>query len=406
MTPALRRPGPLGALELLAGHGRDLLVRIVTVACSDRVLPDMADELAGLVVRSARELAFCDVYLLDGDERALRRSGGGPSVPLGEGDVGWVAAHGRLREHADGRGVAIPVHSGRTTIAVVDVRSARECRPEDVVLVTALADMFAPILCSCRRLRAAEERERAAERFAERAVEVQEAERSRLSREIHDGIAQRLAGLGFHLSAAEGALPDHHPEAREQIGHARGLCELAAAETRAAIGGLRPPVLDDLGLSAALATLAREAAGTPRGGRTSAAPAHPGSSPASSRPGLDVTVAVSGELEDALPDHVQTALYRIAQEAVGNCLRHASASYVDLLLEHDRDRVRLKVRDDGVGFQRDRVSSRTESYGLRGMAERAELLGGRVTVSSRPGVGTTVEAVIPVPGPKTAERGR
>jgi signal transduction histidine kinase len=321
--------------------------------------------------------------------------------------VGWVAAHGRLREHADGRGVAIPVHSGRTTIAVVDVRSAGTCRPEDVVLVTALADLFAPILCSCRRLREAEERERAAERFAERAVEVQEAERSRLSREIHDGIAQRLAGLGFHLSAAEGALPDHHPEAREQIRHARGLCELAAAETRAAIGGLRPPVLDDLGLSAALATLAREAGGAPRGpggaGRGVAGGGVAGR-------GLDITVAVSGELEDALPDHVQTALYRIAQEAVGNCLRHASATYVDLLLEHDHDRVRLKVRDDGVGFSRDRASRRTESYGLRGMAERAELLGGRFTVSSRPGVGTTVEAVIPIPGPKipdprTAERG-
>ncbi|MFB4318019.1 histidine kinase [Actinomadura sp. 21ATH] len=397
MTAAPPRPGPPGALDLLAARGHDLLVRIVTAACSDRTLPETADELAGLVVRSAREIAFCDVYLLDGDERALRRSGTGPPVPLGEGDVGRAAAHGRPREHADGRGVAVPMRSGRTTIAVLDARSAGRCAPEDAALVTALAELFAPVLCACRRLRAAEERERAAERFAERAVEVQEAERSRLSREIHDGIAQRLAGLGFHLSAAEGALPAHHPEAREQIRHARGLCELAAAETRAAIGGLRPPVLDDLGLSAALATLAREAAGSLRGD----------AAPASARPGLDVTVAVTGELEAALPDHVQTALYRIAQEAVGNCLRHASASYVDLLLEHDRDRVRLRVRDDGVGFSlpdvlapagRDRPGRRAESYGLRGMAERAELLGGRFSVTSRLGAGTTVEAVIPVPG--------
>ncbi|MEW2356782.1 GAF domain-containing sensor histidine kinase [Spirillospora sp. NPDC029432] len=403
MTAAPSRPGPPAALEPLAAHGRDLLVRIVAVACSDRTLAEMADELAGLVVRSAREIAFCDVYLLDDDERALRRSGTGPPVPLGEGDAGWVAAHGRPREHADGRGVAVPMHSGRTTIAVLDARSAGRCAPEDVLLVTALAELFAPVLCSCRRLRAAEERERAAERFAERAVEVQEAERSRLSREIHDGIAQRLAGLGFHLSAAESAVPAHHPEAREQIRHARGLCELAAAETRAAIGGLRPPVLDDLGLSAALATLAREAGGTPCG----AASSPTSTSPTSARSGLEVTVAVSGELEDALPDHVQTALYRIAQEAVGNCLRHASASYVDLLLEHDRDRVRLRVRDDGVGFSlpdvlapagHDRPGRRAESYGLRGMAERAELLGGRFTVTSRLGAGTTVEAVIPVPG--------
>ncbi|WP_433335835.1 ATP-binding protein [Spirillospora sp. CA-294931] len=370
-------------LELLAGHGHDLLVRVVSVACSERELPGMADDLAGLVVRSAKALTFCDVYVLDEDERALEGSGG-PSVPLGEGDIGWVAAHGRARTHPDGRGVAIPVHAGRATVAVVDVRAAGRCLDEDVALATALGELFAPVLSSCRALRGAQEREHAAERFAERAVEAQEAERSRLSREIHDGIAQRLASLGFHLSAAQGALPDHHPEAAGQIVLARELCDLAAAETRAAIGGLRPPVLDDLGLPAALATLAREAGGRHRS--------------------IDVTVTVAGELDGALPDHVQTALYRIAQEAVGNALRHAEASCVDLLLEHGGDRVRLTVVDDGIGFSvrdvlapRGRTGRRPDSYGLRGMTERAELLGGRVTVTSRPGGGTTVEAVIPRP---------
>ncbi|MBO2451947.1 sensor histidine kinase [Actinomadura barringtoniae] len=339
----------------------------------------MADELAGLVVRSAKSLTFCDVYVLDEDERALECSGG-PAVRLGEGDVGWVAAHGRPRDHADGRGAAIPLSSGHATIAVVDVRSAALVLADDVALVTELAGLFAPVLCSCRRLRGAQEREHAAERFAERAVEAQEAERTRLSRDIHDGIAQRLASLGFHLSAAQAALPEHHPEAAEQIRVARDLCDLTAAETRAAIGGLRPPVLDDLGLSAALATLAREADG-------------PGGS-------LDIIVTVEGELEDELPDHVQTALYRIAQEAVGNCLQHARASCVDLLLEHEKDRVRLTITDDGIGFSMQDVFApgrHLDSYGLRGMAERAELLGGRVTVSSRPGVGTTIEVAVPLP---------
>ncbi|WP_396451117.1 sensor histidine kinase [Actinomadura sp.] len=377
-------------LELIAGRGADLLVRIAAVACSDRELPRMADELACLVVRSARALTFCDVYVLDEEGRALEWSG--PPVPLGEGDAGWVAAHGRARAHADGRGAAVPVHGDGGVIAVVDVRSAGPVPAEDLALVTALAALFAPVLSSCRRLRSARERERAAERFAERAVAAQEAERSRLSREIHDGIAQRLASLGFHLSAAERALPEHHPEALAQIMMARRLCELSAAETRAAIGGLRPPVLDDLGLSAALATLAREAGGGP------------GPSGA-----IDVTVTVEGELEDELPDHVQTALYRIAQEAVGNSLRHASATCVDLLLEHSPDRVRLRVTDDGTGFSvRDVFAPgsakgvRPDCYGLRGMRERAELLGGRVAVKSRPGAGTTVEAVIPVPGRRPA----
>lgn len=368
----------MNALELLAGRGQDLLVRIVTVACSDRMLPGMADELAGLVVRSAAGLPFCDVYVLDEEGRVLECTGRAP-VPLGQGDVGLVAAHGRPRAHPDGRGAALPVLSGGATIAVIDVRSAEGCREADLELVTALAALFAPVLCSCRRLRTAQEREHSAERFAERAVEVQEAERARLVRDIHDGIAQRLASLGFHLSASERALSGPFlGEAQDQIVLARRLCDLAAAETRAAIGGLRPPVLDDLGLSAALATLAREAS--------------------TRQTSLDVTVTVAGELEDALPDHLQTALYRIAQEAVGNCLSHAQASGVDLLLEHDREQVRLTVTDDGVGFSIQDVFApgrRPDSYGLRGMTERAELLGGRVTVSSRLGSGTTIEAAVP-----------
>ncbi|ROO89326.1 histidine kinase/DNA gyrase B/HSP90-like ATPase [Actinocorallia herbida] len=218
-----------------------------------------------------------------------------------------------------------------------------------------------------------------AEEFAERAIEAQEAERARLAREIHDGIAQRLASVGFHLSAALGALPPSGGpsahEARRQIEAARELAGLAFAETRAAIAGLRPPVLDDLGLSAALAGLAREASAR--------------------QPSLDVTVTVSGELDAPLPDHLQTALYRIAQEAVANVLRHAAALSASLLLEFDRDRVRLIVIDDGRGFDPRLIPP--DSYGLRGMTERAELLRGRLTLRSRPGDGTTLRTVLPLP---------
>ncbi|MCD0451898.1 sensor histidine kinase [Actinocorallia sp. API 0066] len=214
-----------------------------------------------------------------------------------------------------------------------------------------------------------------AEEFAERAIEAQEAERARLAREIHDGIAQRLASVGFHLSAALRALPYTPSEARRQIEIARGLADLAFAETRAAIGGLRPPVLDDLGLPAALAGLAREASAR--------------------EPSLDVTVTVSGELEAPLPDHLQTALYRIAQEAVANVLRHAGALSAALLLEYERDRVRLIVVDDGQGFDPRHVPP--DSWGLHGMTERAELLRGRLTIRSRPDDGTTIRVVLPLP---------
>ncbi|MGI8332897.1 histidine kinase [Actinomadura scrupuli] len=372
----------MSPLDLLTTRSPDLLTRIISVACSDRELPALADDLASLVVRSATGLTFCDVYVLDEEGRALECGGRAP-VALGEGVVGWVAAHGRPRRHDDLRGATLPVRvPDGGTIAVVDVRSGAPCLRQDLELAEALAALFAPVLCSCRRLRTAREREHSAERFADQAVQVQEAERARLAGEIHDGLAQRLASLGFHLSAAARLLPRHHEEAHDQIVLARELCELAAAETRAAIGGLRPPVLDDLGLSAALATLAREA-GT-------------------RQKSLDVTVAVSGELEAPLPGHLQTALYRIAQEAVGNCLRHAAAGCLDIVLELERDRVVLTVVDDGAGFSIADVFApgrRPDSYGLRGMAERAELLGGRTTVTSRPDEGTAVRAVLPLPGP-------
>lgn len=367
---------PSHALALLRDREAGLLTRVIGAACSDRELPGLAGDLAGLI-RSATRFAVCDVYVLDEEDRVLEWAGGDPRVagtshPLGEGVIGWCAAHALARAHP--AGLAFPVRTdGTGTIAVINVQTRGEpCSEADVALVGALATLFAPVLCSARRLRTAQEREHSAEEFAERSVETQEAERGRLARELHDGIAQRLASLGFHLSAALTALPIG--AAHRQITVARELCDLAFAETRAAIGGLRPPVLDDLGLSAALAALAREAS--------------------TRQPSLDVTVTVAGELDAPLPDHLQTALYRIAQEAVGNILRHAAALAVNLLLEFDRDRVVLTVEDDGAGFLFHEVGP--GSYGLRGMSERAELLSGRLSVFSRPGGGTTVRAIIPL----------
>lgn len=386
MTPPKAPPERARALALLAGLDTALLTRIVGVACADRELSGLAADLTELVC-SATGFASCELYVLDDENRTLEWTGGvphpdepPPSVLLGESPVGWCAAHGMSRACESGAGAVLPVRTeDARTLAVIHA-----CLPEDasrtdddVALVDALATLFAPVVCSARQLRAAREREHSAEEFAERAVEAQEAERGRLAREIHDGIAQRLASLGFHLSAALRDLPSADPsleEARRQILIARHLCDLASAETRAAIGGLRPPVLDDLGLPAALAGLAREADAR--------------------QPSLDVTVTVAGELDAPLPDHLQTALYRIAQEAVGNILRHADAVSADILLEYERDRVRLAVSDDGRGFHPHRLASGT--YGLRGMAERAELLGGRVFLQSRPGEGTTVRAILPL----------
>ena len=151
-------------------------------------------------------------------------------------------------------------------------------------------------------------------------------------------------------------------------------------EARAAISGLRPPVLDDLGLSGGLASLAR------------------------SIPQVDIEVDLS---ERRLPDHIELALYRIAQECLQNVVKHARAESARLTFAVDRGDnganggvARLEIVDDGVGFdtlEHPLGSDEMGGYGLLSMAERAEIVGGRLNIRSRPGTGTTVTATIPLP---------
>ncbi len=159
----------------------------------------------------------------------------------------------------------------------------------------------------------------------------------------------------------------------EQLDKARELVELTLQEARAAIGGLRPPVLDDLGLAGGLASLARP----------------------SRRSSMEVDLA-----DTRLPEHIELALYRIAQECLQNVVKHANATSARLTFAVDNDTARLEIVDDGVGFdtfEHPLGSDEMGGYGLLSMAERAELVGGRLNIRSRPGSGTAVTATIPLP---------
>ena len=201
-------------------------------------------------------------------------------------------------------------------------------------------------------------------------IAAQEVERRRLAGDIHDGITQRLVSLAFHLDAAADAVVEDTDVAVRELARARELTDLTLDEAHAAIAGLRPPVLDDLGLTDGLASLARSIAQVP--------------------------VRVVGT-ECDLPEHVVIALYRIAQEALQNVVKHAGAPPPAWSCAATRGWCACGSPTTAPASTR---TPHHPGFGLSGMAERAELVGGHLDVRSGPGRGTTVEVRIPVTPPR------
>jgi signal transduction histidine kinase len=201
-------------------------------------------------------------------------------------------------------------------------------------------------------------------------ISAQEDERRRIARDLHDEIGQSLTSLLIGLRTVADAAT-----LEAARGHANELRRIAAStteEVRRLARGLRPSVLDDLGLTAALERFAEDYAH-----------AH--------AVAVEVRAAPDG---DRLPEEVETALYRIAQEALTNTAKHAAAKNVRVRLERGPGTVQLTVSDDGRGFARGRPGP-GDRLGLSGMRERAVLLNGSVTVESGPGKGTRVTVRIP-----------
>ena len=232
-----------------------------------------------------------------------------------------------------------------------------------------LADDAADLEASRRQLRA----------LASRTLGAQEDERRRIARELHDETAQVLATLLIQISLLrEQVGADADPDAGARLDDIEALAQAALTSVRAIAHDLRPSALDDLGLAAAIRWYA---------GRR-LAPA-----------GLVVTV----EAEDLrLDPPTETALYRVAQEALTNSLRHAQAESVTVRLTRSGEWVELSVCDDGRGFALDDVlgsGSRERRLGLLGMQERVHLLDGRLEVVASPGRGTRVIARLPAVAP-------
>ena len=210
--------------------------------------------------------------------------------------------------------------------------------------------------------------------LAMRIVEAQEAERARISQEIHDGPVQALSNAIFHADYAERVSASDPVAMTAEIRTLRDILRRELDSLRGFISQLRPPLLDELGLDGAM----EEAAGDLR-----------------ATTDLQVTTHLRAR-NDSLGDHQQTVALRVTQEALQNVRKHAAASTVVVSTDLADDTWTLEIRDDGRGFDVDAVAARgRRNFGLQFMRERAELIDARFDVRSRPDGGTVVRLAIP-----------
>ena len=274
------------------------------------------------------------------------------------------------------RAAFAPLHNLLVTIRAVeygdlDARVALDHTDADVGV---LARAFNAMLDQLARSR---------NEVASRVLRAQEEERRRLALELHDQTGQSLTALLLHAEAIGQRLAGERGEsaqkARQQAEHLSLLAQQTLAEVQALSRQLRPAVLDDLGLPAALRWLAEDAR---------------------ARLGVELRVVTIGA--ERLPSDVETALFRIAQEGLTNAVRHGHATYAGCLLRQSAEHVTLVFADNGQGFDPTESSLRSPQQegsgglGLEGMRARIRPLGGSLMVRSRPGHGCWIRATVPL----------
>lgn len=248
-----------------------------------------------------------------------------------------------------------------------------------VVLSLSLMVAVASIFRISRLERRSEEQRRETQhaeyelrRLSQELVRTQEEERKSLSRELHDEVGQKLTALRMELGNLGRLRKAGDGEFQEHLEGTRQLAGEALQVVRDLAMGLRPSMLDDLGLAPALEWQAREFY---------------------RRSGVPVTVQIDGNL-DPLSDSHRTCVYRVVQEALTNCARHSMASSIRIALHGDGETLSLTIQDDGLGFNSEKPSGR--GLGLIGIEERVRELGGKTTIFSQPQKGTLLQMEMPL----------
>ncbi len=296
---------------------------------------------------------------------ALARALGDPSLQL----AFWFPPE---QHYVDGDGAPVKLpddDSGRKSTFV-----ARDGHPIAVLLHDPVLEQNAELVASVcaaaslslenERLQA-ELRARLAELQSSRArlVQATDAERRRIERDLHDGTQQRLVSIAMSLGLLETKLPSQPQAAQSLVHETRAALTLALAELRELTHGINPPLLTERGLPAALDELCRRAGLPTR---------------------LDLTI------DQRLPDQIESAAYFLVSEALTNAVKHSHGREIRVFASYRGQRLTIEIGDDGIGS-----AAPSGGSGLRGLADRIEALGGRFTIASPPGRGTTLRAEIP-----------
>ncbi len=374
----------ISRIELaVGGEPRPFFVALLRDLSQER---DLHEELAALTrrFRTVLEMAPVAIWISEGDHVAYANRAAVElfGVRQGESLVGRSIytllhpdSHDELRSQVSSAiagEVAAPVVSG--AIARFDgewreVEIASAALPDHG---RAVVQMVITDITQRRRQARQEARHREELRhLSANVVEAREEERRRIARELHDELGQRLTALKMELSSLGPAAARRSYDAR--VANMLDMIDDTVAAVRRIAADLRPMMLDDLGLNAAIEWLARDAA---------------------RRMGIEITVRL-GEEDPPLSESAAIALYRMVQEALTNVARHARATDVCIEMRQQGPELVLSVRDNGVGFP-DPSTQQDGRYGLLGIRERAYMLGGRIEVDNAPGGGGRLTVYLPL----------
>ncbi len=308
----------------------------------------------------------------------MARTGRPIIVPDTALDPDWVPA---ARDQEWRRSyVGVPIRLGGATVGFLGASGTRPGHfgPEDARRMEALASHAATAIGNARLLDAINEHRTDLQRLSVQLLSAQEEERRRLSLELHDELGQALTAISFDLAAIEKELPPELiPRIREILAETGSLVNEVDDQVRELALDLRPYMLDDLGLVPALRWYVNRYAKR-----------------------LNIEVEFEAiDLEDRLTADMETALYRVVQEALTNVARHAQANRVSVCLERKVSTVTASIEDDGRGFDEKQLAGREapqRGIGLLGIRERATFLGGSLSIQSHPGEGTRLAIEMPV----------